>query len=297
MAHSATFAFFEKPAGAAWAWSMRRSRSRWTGGWLKVLPFAATVDPRQLQRFENEARAAASLRHEHIVHVYGVGCERGVHYYAMEFIDGRPLAEIIRETRKPDANVECRMTNVEGSKQCRDSNLRTNQSRFVIRHWSFVILPPYRRTNGPSRRTALDYAHGLGIVHRDVKPSNLLLDERGKIWVTDFGLAKLGADAGGTMTGDLIGTLRYMSPEQVLAKHGLVDHRTDIYALGATLYELLTLQPAVPGTDKQEVLQRIAFEEPARPRSVDSGIPRELETIVLKAIDKRPEARYSRRKN
>src|SRR5262249_61360804 len=99
----------------------------------------------------------------------------------------------------------------------------------------------------------LEHAHQLGIVHRDIKPGNLMLDGQGKLWVTDFGLARLGADSDLTLTGDLIGTLRYMSPEQALAKHGLVDHRTDVYALGATLYELVTGVPAVGGDDKQEI--------------------------------------------
>lgn len=270
---------------------------------LKVLPYAATMDPRQLQRFRNEARAAASLRHEHIVHVYGVGCERGVHYYAMEFIEGMTLAQGLSQLRKPGQPDQCRMTNDEDD-QGRDTGVREctkPDSSFVIRYSSLVTgrSSYFHRAAEliAQAADALDYAHGLGIVHRDIKPSNLLLDERGKLWVTDFGLAKLGTDAGGTMTGDLIGTLRYMSPEQALAKNGVVDHRTDIYALGATLYELLTLQSAVPGSDKQEVFRRIAFEEPVRPRSQDSRIPQELETIVLKAMEKRPESRYSSAKD
>src|SRR6185312_2226061 len=97
---------------------------------------------------------------------------------------------------------------------------------------------------------ALEYAHSLGVVHRDIKPANLLIDTRGDLWVTDFGLARLHADAGLTMTGDVLGTLRYMSPEQALARRGLVDHRTDIYSLGATLYELLTQHPAIEGADR-----------------------------------------------
>jgi tetratricopeptide (TPR) repeat protein len=111
--------------------------------------------------------------------------------------------------------------------------------------------------------------------------------------VADFGLARFGADAGLTMTGDLLGTLRYMAPEQALAKHGLVDHRADVYGLGATLYELLTLRPAVAGDDKREILERIAFADPMPPHRLDRTVPAELETIALKALAKNPEERYA----
>ncbi len=140
---------------------------------------------------------------------------------------------------------------------------------------------------------ALDHAHKFGIVHRDIKPANLLLDIQGNLWVTDFGLARLQDDAGLTITGDLLGTLRYMSPEQALAKRGYLDHRTDIYSLGATLYEFVALRPAVDGQDRQELLRKIAQDEPALPRRINPAIPRELETILLKAMSKEPESRYS----
>jgi tetratricopeptide (TPR) repeat protein len=140
---------------------------------------------------------------------------------------------------------------------------------------------------------ALDCAHSLGVVHRDVKPANLLVDPAARLWVTDFGLAQVQSDARLTMTGDLVGTLRYMSPEQALAKRKLVDHRTDIYSLGATLYELLTLQPVLGGCDRQELLRQIAFEEPVSPRRLNGAVPAELETIVLKALEKDPVERYA----
>src|SRR5262249_27615111 len=125
------------------------------------------------------------------------------------------------------------------------------------------------------------------------KPANLLLDGQGTVWVTDFGLARLQGEAGLTLSGDLLGTLRYMSPEQALAKRVLIDHRTDIYSLGATLYELLTLEQACPGRDREEVLRRIAFGEPRPPRQWNKAVPLELETIVLKALAKNPEERYA----
>ena len=140
---------------------------------------------------------------------------------------------------------------------------------------------------------ALDHAHGMGIVHRDIKPANLVVDGRGNVWITDFGLAQFHANPGLTQTGDLVGTLRYMSPEQAGGQRVLIDHRTDVYSLGATLYELLTLRPIFDGADRQALLHQIMYEEPRLPRSVDRSIPAELETIVLKAIGKVPTERYA----
>src|SRR5207302_5593407 len=140
---------------------------------------------------------------------------------------------------------------------------------------------------------ALEHAHQLGVVHRDIKPGNLLLDTSGRLWVTDFGLAQFQSDAALTMTGDLVGTLRYMSPEQALARRGLVDHRTDLYSLGATLYALLTLEPAFDGRDRQELLHEIALDEPRPPPRQNRAIPVAPETIVLKALAKRVADQYA----
>ncbi|MFI5461616.1 MAG: WD40 repeat domain-containing serine/threonine protein kinase, partial [Isosphaerales bacterium] len=134
----------------------------------------------------------------------------------------------------------------------------------------------------------LAYAHTRGIVHRDIKPSNLLLDTEGVAWITDFGLAK-GDDEGLTQSGDILGTIRYMAPERF---RGEGDARADVYALGLTLYELLTLRSGFDSTDRLKLIEQIKTEEPERPRAVDARIPRDLETIVLKAIEKDPKARY-----
>jgi WD40 repeat protein len=139
----------------------------------------------------------------------------------------------------------------------------------------------------------MEHAHQLGVIHRDIKPANLLVDTAGQLWVTDFGLARLGNDAGLTMTGDLLGTLRYMSPEQALAQRGAVDARTDVYSLGVTLYELLTLHTAYDGRNREEVLRQITFEEPRPLRRWNSAVSVELETIVGKAIAKSPDERYT----
>src|SRR5262249_37036156 len=140
---------------------------------------------------------------------------------------------------------------------------------------------------------ALDHAHARGIVHRDIKPGNLLLDAQGRLWVADFGLAQVRGDDRLTLSGDVLGTLRYMSPEQVLGRRGAIDGRTDIYSLGVTLYELLTLRPAVDRRDRAEGLRRIAAREPAPPPRLNPAVPRDLETIITKAMAKDPAARYA----
>jgi serine/threonine protein kinase/WD40 repeat protein len=138
---------------------------------------------------------------------------------------------------------------------------------------------------------ALSHAHHHGVIHRDVKPSNLLIDASGSIWVTDFGLARKLADPGMTHHDTLLGTPRYMSPEQ--AKSGPIDGRTDVYSLGATLYEMLTLRPPFDGTSAAELLEQIAGRDPILPRTLNRRVPRDLETIVLKALAKRPADRYA----
>jgi tetratricopeptide (TPR) repeat protein len=254
---------------------------------LKVLPFAATMDQRHLQRFHNEARAAACLHHTNIVPVHFVGCERSVHFYAMQFIEGQSLAELIAAQGHDAASGVASVP--------RSPTEETQPIAAATTQAAPRDAAHYRRIAewGIQAAEALEHAHSLGIVHRDIKPANLMIDGAGKLWVTDFGLARTATDAGLTMTGDVLGTLRYMSPEQALAKHGLVDHRSDTYSLGATLYELLTLRPAVDGKDREEILGKIAFEEPPSPRSLDRGIPADLETIVLKAMAKEPAERYA----
>ena len=146
---------------------------------------------------------------------------------------------------------------------------------------------------GVQAAEALEHTHQMGVVHRDVKPSNLMLDAGGHLSITDFGLAMTPTDTNLTMTGDVIGTLRYMSPEQAQAKHLVLDHRTDVYSLGVTLYELLTLRPAFPGDDRQKLVQRIVEDDPPPPRQLNKAIPKDLKTIILKAVAKEPKGRGS----
>src|SRR5205814_1710081 len=137
---------------------------------------------------------------------------------------------------------------------------------------------------------ALAHAAGQGVLHRDIKPSNLLLDETGNVWVTDFGLAKAASDGDGlTHTGDIVGTLRYMAPERFSGKG---DLRSDVYSLGLTLYELLTLRPAFDAADRSKLVKQVLHDEPVRPRKLNPGVPRDLETVVLKAIARDPAHRY-----
>lgn len=291
---------------------------------LKILPFAAVLDHRQLQRFRNESLAAANLDHPNIVDVYGVGCERGVHYYAMRLIEGRTLEDVIRHLRQQengDLNefhlapplsdllaMAASMAAPTQEKPARtdqapdtvpvaedDTDAIRNAQASTSDRSALRSNELYRAIArlGADVAGALDYAHQQGVVHRDIKPSNLMLDGRGTVWVTDFGLARIESDHSMTMTGDVLGTLRYMSPEQALAKRVVIDHRADIYSLGASLYELLTLRPPFEGSDRHDILRKISFEEPPRPRKLKPKIPADLETIVLKAIKKNPDERYA----
>ncbi len=266
---------------------------------LKVLPFAAALDAKHLQRFKTEAYAAAQLHHTNIVPVYAVGCERGMHYYAMQLIEGHSIAEVIDELRNQNKVVSAPPQDV-----------NTEITNTVAQHRELTLADSLPGRSSPrSGRTrdsfrsaaqiaaevadALEYAHDSGVIHRDIKPANLLLDSKGAVWIADFGLALVATDAGLTQTGDVLGTLRYMSPEQAAGGREPVDHRTDVYSLGATLYEWLTLQPIFPGQDRPALFYQILNEDPRPLRKLDLAIPVELETIVLKALAKSPVERYA----
>jgi len=287
---------------------------------LKVLPFAATLDARHLQRFKSEAQAAALLHHPNIVPVYAVGCERGVHFYAMQLIEGQSLAALIVQLRRQaglptpeDSPMSSgvRSSHVLGGEGTPGSSAASRMSRQArtgtpplpdtVSQFHAQLSTQHAGRDSRYFQTvarlmleaaqALEHAHELGIVHRDIKPANLLLEVHGNLWVTDFGLAQFQSETGLTRTGDIPGTIRYMSPEQASGQRTL-DQRTDVYSLGATFYELLTLEPIFRGRDVQYLLNQVLHVEPRGLRQLDKAIPAELDTIVLKAVSKNPADRY-----
>lgn len=296
---------------------------------LKVLPFAATFDAKHLQRFRQEAQAAAQLHHTNIVPVYAVGCERGIHFYAMQLIEGQSLDVLIRQLRK-EAGVSLldggsvdtsnagyhREPSHDGSLSATGDwmptgdkatgtspTVETDQAATTCSQVSGRFSTCVAGKEAESYRMmarcmaqaaeALEYAHQQGVIHRDIKPANLLIDFRGSVWITDFGLAHFHDAPGLTQTGDILGTIRYMSPEQASGQRVVLDHRTDIYSLAATFYELLTLQPVFAGRTRHSLLADVLNRDPKSPRSIDRRIPAELDIILLKALSKSPADRYA----
>lgn len=277
---------------------------------LKVLPNHLHSSESARTRFQREIEAAARLHHRNIVAVYTTGEERGTVFYAMELIDGPALNQVIEElTQRPVAEV----------RGCLPITERGNKSGGSTRPLAGDLTPPPGKiaadgtlVNGSgvplfaaegeyfsavARLMAdvangLEYSHQMQVIHRDVKPSNLLLSKDGRILISDFGLAQLSEEPGLTRTGDVLGTPFYMAPEQISSAVGEIDERTDVHALGATLYELLTLRPPFVGENREQVISKILHCDPVPPRNVNRLVPRDLETICLKALEKQPEHRY-----
>ncbi len=289
---------------------------------VKVLPPSPLLTDVERIRFEREATAVARLHHSHIVPVFGTGVEQGVQYCVMQYIDGHSLDQLIaglrihfgyancsRDTdtdsrnrdsenaifaasllrnRKPGEIGDSPGNDVESEQPVGSASSESGfkpQANLPESYWRNIARI------GADVADALSHAHHQGVLHRDIKPGNLLLDRDHDIWVTDFGLAKLHDKENLTGTGNLIGTLRYTSPEQF---DGQADARSDVYALGLTLYELCTLEPAFSATDRRELMREVMTVTPVRPRMLNPEIPRDLETIILKAMAPEPENRYQK---
>ncbi len=237
---------------------------------LKVLPAGLAADTRAAARFLREAQAAGRLNHPNVVSVYAMGVREQTPYYAMEYVEGETLAQVVAKLRTSEPNTPTPF----------------GPSADDIGFYSAVARAFADAADG------LQHAHAKGVVHRDIKPSNLILDHEGRLRILDFGLARLEGQESITVSGDLVGTVQYMSPEQAQVKKIGVDHRTDVYSLGATMYELLTLRPPFKGRDHHDTLTQIITRDAEPPHKLNARVPRDLETIVLKCLRKNPADRY-----
>ena len=289
---------------------------------LKLLPHEVMANPRRLERFRWEARHAARLHHTNIVPVFGTGHADGRHYYAMQYIAGHPLSAVIDEVRRqrdlpgqvPPAHevvtmvATALMTGTYGRPTLTANAGATHDSGgFAVSDppTPLPAEPPPSLSGsfsddgraywvavarvGAQVADALAYAHAQGVLHRDIKPANLLLDLKGTVWVADFGLAKAKESHNLTLDHEILGTVRYMAPER-FERAG--DHRADIYALGLTLYEMLTLRPAFDGENQARLIEQAVHANPPRPRTINPAIPLDLETVALKAMEHDPAQRY-----
>jgi eukaryotic-like serine/threonine-protein kinase len=263
---------------------------------LKVLPTSAAADAKQLGRFKNEAQAAAQVLHPHIVPVFAVGEADGVHYFAMQLIDGESLASLTHRASHGASPPGSQRTTVPNATQTwAHGDALAGVSQPAVQPSPMPIALDVRTIArfGQQAAAALHAAHEFGVIHRDVKPSNLLIDQGGKLWVADFGLARIREGADLTRTGDVCGTMRYMSPEQALGQAALVDHRSDVYSLAVTLYELAAGRHPFDETgDVRRLLER--RDAPAKPlRHVQPRVPVDFDTIVMKAMAEFPGDRYT----
>lgn len=253
---------------------------------VKVFPRKTLRDSRQLNRFHREARTAARLHHTNIVPVFGVGEQDGLHYFVMQRIDGTSLESLSRgRDLSGSGHVESQVAehraDGESTRGGHSADVTPRRDRAYWNHIAGI---------GMQVAEALRYAHAQGVLHCDIKPSNLVLDPKGTVWVTDFGLATiLEAEQQGE-SNEIAGTLRFMAPEHI---GGEQDARSDQYSLGLTLYELLTERPAFENGSRSTLASKILAGDLTPPREVRPDIPRDLEAIVLKSIALEPDERYA----
>jgi len=278
---------------------------------IKVLAATAARGSSAIVRFQREAEAAANLHHPNIVPIFAQGEEDGTYYYAMELLSGRSVDRIIAELRgdQPDDPIYMETALADTAPLTRDASAQDHEPHGALP----AAGPPGARPAGCSGahtlRTpadyrsiaghvaavadALHYAHERGIVHRDVKPHNLIFAADGRLCVSDFGLARVLEQPGVTVTGEFLGSPLYMSPEQISGQPSAVGPRSDVYSLGATLYEWLTLRPPFPGTTREQVISLIVRGDPDLPRSSNPQVPVDLETVCLKAMERSSDRRYA----
>jgi serine/threonine protein kinase len=237
---------------------------------VKVLNATVASTTRGVNRFQHETTSAGRLSHPNIVQLLEAGTDRGMRFFAMEWMAGGTLYERIEARRRERA---------EAARRADTPALRS------------AIEPSLRATLQIAE--ALAYIHEHGVIHRDVKPQNILFDDKGTAHLADFGLARDDEASSLSRTGDIAGTPHYLSPEQALAKRITIDHRTDIYSLGVVLYESLSLVKPFDGKTLEQVLFAISFREPKWLRKVDPRIPKDVETVCHKAIEKNPNRRFA----
>lgn len=254
---------------------------------LKILGASFADGQVQLQRFRHEAESAAKLHHPNIVPVYGTGTAQGVHYYVMQFIDGCSLSSLI-EARRSRCGTQGVVKNPDSSQEGQGPGYTREFGDSLRRGFGWKDWKSMARST-LALADALAYAHSQGILHRDVKPGNVLIDQTGHVWLADFGLAVHNEQTRVTQTGELVGTLQYMAPEQI---RGSADIRSDIYSFGLTLFELVTLRPAIEESQYGPLLRQKMSSPIPTPRSIVPDIPLDLETIILKACSLDPGDRY-----